>query len=87
MNFTAAGVPDGRVSTTRLWKRMKARWVCATARFSSFRGSGMRPSDGVVARARQVEAVVGVRVGSAGLQVKQIGLVELRGVRIVRPMP
>ena len=29
------------MSRTRLWKRMKARCVCATARFSSFRGSGM----------------------------------------------
>ena len=29
------------MSTTRLWKRMKARWVWATARFSSLRGSGM----------------------------------------------
>ena len=37
----AGGTEPGSVSTTRLWKRIIARCVCATARFSSLRGSGM----------------------------------------------
>ena len=63
MNLTAAGVVDGSVSTTRLWKRMNARWVCATARFSSFRGSGITADDGVApARGRSKPSL-----GSASL--------------------
>ena len=37
----AVGTEAGSVSSTRLWKRIIAQWVWATARFSSLRGSGM----------------------------------------------
>jgi len=37
---SVAGIAPSE-STTRLWNRMNAQWICATARFSSFRGSGM----------------------------------------------
>jgi hypothetical protein len=41
VNRCAAGTDPGSVSTTRLWKRLIAAWVCAPARVSSLRGSGM----------------------------------------------
>ena len=40
-NLWSGWTDPGRVSTIRLWNRMNAVWVCATARFSSLRKSGM----------------------------------------------
>ena len=80
------------MSTIRLWKRMNARWVCATARFSSLRLSGMiarRLAFCVVpaprGRSWPSNAGIGVdRRGLAHLQVAVVG-VELRRLRLARP--
>jgi hypothetical protein len=80
-------------STTRLWKRMKARCVCATARFSSFprvgdhRGALLCGSGALAAR--EVEPVhVGEGVDGIGLphlEVEAVRLVEVRRFRIRGP--
>ena len=82
----------GSVSTTRLWKRIIARWVCATARFSSLRGSGMIALRFFAAvlpapRGRSKPSFAGMpAVGErlAHLQVDAVGLVELRRLRVAR---
>ena len=92
-NLSAAGVEAGSLSTTRLWKRIIARWCWATARFSSLRRSGIsalrRLAAEPVADPRQVEAVHRlVRQalgGPAHLEVQPVGLVELRRLRVERP--
>ena len=76
---------------TRLWKRIIARCVWATARFSSLRGSGMtalRFFAAVLPTAGQVEAGLR-RAGRASASVVPIfrwrsSLVELRRLRVAR---
>ena len=83
------GTDAGSVSTTRLWNRIIARWTCATARFSSFRGSGISASR----RARRAlpfrpaggrTPAPGRPVGTPHLQVQAVA-VELGRARILRP--
>ena len=87
----AGGTEAGSVSTTRLWKRMKAQCVCATARFSSLRGSGISAVRLAVASARARRGRSKPRAGpplrGARLQVHAVGLVELGRARIRGPAP
>ena len=63
---------------------MNAQWVCATARFSSFRGSGMIASP-LAGSARQVGARRAA-LRRAHLEVHAVGLVELRRAGIAGPV-
>ena len=50
---------EANSSTTRLWKRIIARCVCATARFSSLRASGTIASFLLVLRGRSKPCLSG----------------------------
>ena len=71
------------MSTTRLWKRIIARWICPTARFSSFRSSGIVAPCPGVSRGRSKPCPAGRAVGGAHLQVEAVA-VELGRPGILR---
>ena len=81
---------------TRLWKWIIARWVWATIRFSSLRGSGISALRlaallGPVPDARQVVPGLGARRAATaivvpGLEVQPVGRVELRRPGVARPV-